>query len=89
MAFSKGNKLGKGGKRAGSGRKPLATRQLCETTFAERIPLLAKIADNEAFEPRDRIAALRVLGSIGVPQQHEHTGDLPLAVRFILPQMPE
>jgi len=85
MAFAKGpdSRRGKGGRRPGSGRKPLATRALCQLTFHKRIPRLAKIADEG--KDRDAIAAMKVLGSIGMPAQTEVSGPegRPVEIRIL------
>lgn len=80
MPFQKGHKLAKGGPRPNSGPKPLATRALCHLSFHKRVRVLAQIFDDTALEPRDRIAALKVLASIGVPRQHEHELKVPATI---------
>jgi hypothetical protein len=88
MAFQKGNRLAAGGKRIGSGRKPLAVRQLCAKSFAERIRLLEEIADDAEERATDRIAALALLAKTGIPAQVEDVSELPRAVMFTVPELP-
>jgi hypothetical protein len=71
LAAPKGNKFAKGGKRAGAGRKPLKTKELCAVAFTERIPLLCQIADDDEEKTVDRLAALAQLAKVGVPAQAE------------------
>lgn len=71
MPFEKGNKFGRGGKRAKSGRKSLPVRQLCALEFTARVPILCEIADNADGDPKDRISAIKELARVGLPEQHE------------------
>lgn len=76
MAAPKGNKFAKGGARPNSGPKKLSVRQLCAAEFEKRVPILCTIADDDKGRPLDRIAALKELARIGVPEKmlHEMTG---------------
>lgn len=74
MGFAVGNECAKNRKVRKGGPKPLATRELCHVEFHERVPALSKIIDSSESRDCDKIAAMRELGRIGVPERKELTG---------------
>ena len=69
--FQKGNKLARGGRRAGAGRKPSAIRAACAASFDERIRILTGIADDAGAPARDRLAAIGMLARYGLGHKDE------------------
>jgi hypothetical protein len=53
------------GNTPGTGRPPSEIRQAARLLFTERLPVLAKIVDNEESKDSDRIAAMKVLADTG------------------------
>ena len=84
MPFAKGNKFGRHGKQPNAGRKPLKVRQLCARLFADRVQIVAAIADDPKESAKDRLAALGLLAKYGVGERWELAGDAdaPLQVKL-------
>jgi len=59
---------------AGGGRPPSVVRAAMREALAERIGLLAEIADDEDARPSDRIKAIEALARYGLGQSHEVSG---------------
>lgn len=56
---------GQPGQTPGTGRPPSAIRERCRGSFAERIPILEEIADDDDCKPSDRVKAMDVLAKYG------------------------
>lgn len=62
-----GNKGGRG--------MPSKVREACLRSFAARVKILRKIADDTESSQRDRLAAMELLGKYAGLQKIEHTGE--------------
>ena len=61
------NAGGTPGNKGGDGRPPSKVREACRQSFAERVPILEKIADGKLpdVKPADRAKAMDMLGKYG------------------------
>lgn len=59
---------------AGGGRPPSVVRAAMREALAERVRLLAEIADDHDVRPSDRIKAIEALARYGLGQSHEVSG---------------
>lgn len=73
------------GHRGAGGRPASKVRDACRKAFGDRVKHLRAIADATASSPRDRLAAMDLLGKYGGLQKIEHTGldDGAIVVRVI------
>lgn len=53
----------------GPGRPPSAIRHIAREAFADRIPILTRIADKDEAKDADRIRAVETLGKFGLNKQ--------------------
>jgi hypothetical protein len=84
MPFAKGNKFGRHGKQPNAGRKPLKVGQLCARLFADRVHLVAEIADDPKQAARDRLAAWALLAKYGLGERWELAGDADAPLKVVL-----